>query len=252
MGFQRVCEWFIGDMEEVDGKTMSIVAFLGIIVNIGLERILGGHGGHGHSHGGHSHGHAHRVEPKNVEMTRLESGGDAASYGAVGEEKQHRNVNMDAAYIHVIGDLIQSIGVMIAGIIIWWNPAWQVIDPLCPFLFAGLVMYTTLQITWVNINVLLEAVPDDVNIDSLRAQLVGIEDDVGVPIVTNVHDLHVWNISPGNPLLTVHMHSTNKDMALTKAHIVCREHGIHHATIQVNGAYDPCSSRLCCEGHAHN
>lgn len=240
---QRVVDWVNDDMEEVDGKTMSIVALIGVFVNLILERILGGNGEHGHSHGG-------TVHKKHVEMTNmnLEDGGNhSASYGSVEEEHdEHVNVNMDAAYLHVIGDLIQSVGVMVAGLIIWWKPTWQVIDPLCTFVFAGIVMFTTLNMLRSNINVLLEGVPDDVDIDRLRAHLLEIKDDTGASIVMNVHDLHVWNIAPGKPLLSAHIHASNAPVALQKAHYVCQKYGIPHATIQINGPNDPCSSKVCC------
>ena len=71
--------------------------------------------GHGHSHGiGGGHGHSH---------------------GGSGE-----NINVRAALIHVIGDIVQSVGVVIAGALIWYNPDWHLADPITTFLFSILVV----------------------------------------------------------------------------------------------------------------
>ena len=53
------------------------------------------------------------------------------------------NINVKAAYIHVLGDMLQSVGVMIAAALIWWKPTWRFLDPVCTILFAFLVLGTT-------------------------------------------------------------------------------------------------------------
>lgn len=78
------------------------------------------HGTHGHSHGGSSganDGHGH------------------------GE-----NINVRAAFIHVLGDVLQSIGVFCAAIIIYFKPTWQLADPVCTFIFSIIVLCTTITI----------------------------------------------------------------------------------------------------------
>lgn len=74
------------------------------------------HGTHGHSHGGgvsHAHG---------------------------------ENINVRAAFIHVLGDVLQSIGVFCAAIIIYFKPNWQLADPICTFIFSLIVLCTTITI----------------------------------------------------------------------------------------------------------
>ena len=94
------------------------------------------HQGHGHSHGGGG-GHSHLVEE-----------------GAAAEERT--NVNVKAAFIHVIGDFVQSLGVFIAALIIYFRPDWKIADPVCTFIFSILVLLTTIRILRDTMNVLME------------------------------------------------------------------------------------------------
>jgi zinc transporter 2 len=91
--------------QQVEGFLMFIISTLGILVNGAMMLVLGGHG---HSHAG--------------------GGGHGGGEGHVdGDEPQEatENINVEAAWVHVIGDLIQGVGVMIAAILIWWAPHMQ-------------------------------------------------------------------------------------------------------------------------------
>ena len=63
---------------------------------------------------------------------------------------------MKAAFIHVLGDFLQSLGVFIAALVIYFKPEWALIDPICTFVFAFLVLATTLRILRDTVNVLME------------------------------------------------------------------------------------------------
>ena len=96
------------------------------------------------------------------------------------------------------GDLIQNIGVALAGLLIWWDPTWKIADPICTWIFAIIVMVTTFSSLWGNISVLLEGVPDGHDVDVIKAKLLAVKDPVtGKPLVTDVHDLHVWSMASG-------------------------------------------------------
>lgn len=94
---------------------------------------------HGHSHHGHSHG---------------ETGNFDESHGS--SHSHVENLNVRAAFIHVVGDFIQSLGVLIAATIIYFKPNLQWIDPVCTFFFSILVLFTTYHIIKDVINVLME------------------------------------------------------------------------------------------------
>lgn len=74
------------------------------------------HGTHAHSHGGGA-GHGHS-----------------------------ENINVRAAFIHVLGDFLQSIGVFCAAIVVYFKPDWRLADPICTFIFSVIVLYTTVTI----------------------------------------------------------------------------------------------------------
>ena len=73
-------------------------------------------------------------------------------------------MNIRAAIIHIIGDIIQSIGVVIAAIIIYCKPEWHVADPICTFIFTFLCIFTTVPIFKDCVSVLMEATPKEIDI----------------------------------------------------------------------------------------
>jgi zinc transporter 2 len=138
----------------VDGKMMAITAGIGVGVNILLAVVLGGHGhshgpgGHGHDHGhdhggkktvespvtygaleeghgGHSHdegsGHDHEHDHDHEEPSN-----GAHDHDFSHEKKWSENINVSSAAIHVIGDIVSSVGVLIAGIVVYFYPEWTV------------------------------------------------------------------------------------------------------------------------------
>jgi cation diffusion facilitator family transporter len=73
-------------------------------------------------------------------------------------------MNMRAAVIHLAGDIIQSVGVVIASIIIYLKPEWGIADPICTFIFTFLVLFTTIPIFKDCIVVLMEASPKEIDV----------------------------------------------------------------------------------------
>jgi zinc transporter 2 len=117
--------------------------------------------GHDHKHKEHKHkehkhkehkehkDHKHKPNKKLAHSSHLllKELMTSVRAGQVPEKpKQHENVNVRAALLHVIGDLIQSIGVIIAAIIVYCRPDWNIVDPLCTLLFSIIVVCTTLPI----------------------------------------------------------------------------------------------------------
>ncbi len=189
--------------EPVDGPIMFATATGGLVVNLLMMKIL--HQGHDHGHGGHSHG------------------GKGHSHGGHDED----NINVHAAFIHVVGDLVQSIGVMIAAGIIWRYPDAHIADPICTFLFSILVLFTTVGILRDASYTLLNSVPSSVSLLNLANELYAI------PGVANVHDLHVWSYGQGRVALTAHIIADDPEAALAAAQLVTSRQGIRHSTLQV-------------------
>ena len=82
---------------------------------------------------------------------------------------------MTAAFIHVIGDFLQSLGVFIAAIVIYFKPEWNIIDPICTFVFSLLVLATTISILRKTLSVLLEATPSDINYDIVKNTFLSVK-----------------------------------------------------------------------------
>jgi zinc transporter 2 len=142
-----------------------------------------------------------------------------------------RNVNLHAAYIHVLGDLTQSVVVFMAGLIIWWKPSWTMVDPIATLLFCTLVFYSTLGVMRSCIAILLEEVPPHVDWKAVHRDICRVEH------VRQVHDLHIWSISHNIPVLSVHCfvddNTVDSARVLRDIDAVCQRYGIRHSTIQI-------------------
>ncbi|KAG7300678.1 hypothetical protein JYU34_015003, partial [Plutella xylostella] len=141
------------------------------------------------------------------------------------------NINLRAALIHVIGDLIQSCGVLLASIIIRIYPEAKFIDPVCTFIFSILVLLTSARVVRDALGILMQGVPKDFR---YRACVTSLS---GVCGVRHVHSLHVWAMSTGHTHVAAHVaidELTDPAAVLGECQRILRtEHSVSHATIQV-------------------
>jgi zinc transporter 2 len=89
-----------------------------------------------------------------------------------GHNHEEENVNIRAAIIHIIGDIIQSVGVVIASLIIFFEPKYVVVDPLCTFVFSIIVIFTTVNITKQCLNILMESSPTKLDRDEIIHKII--------------------------------------------------------------------------------
>jgi len=249
------------DTDKIDGKMMTIIAIIALVVNITLMYVLGhhhhghdhghdhGHGhGHGHDHGhdhghghGHDHGHDHDHDDHHHDHDHDGHHDDHDHHN----DNSESNINVRAAYIHALGDLLQSIGVCIAGIVIWVKPSWQIVDPVCTFIFAVLVLLTTGNILNQSVGVLLERVPKHIDMDSIKGQVLSL------PNVEDIHDIHIWSITAGSCLGTAHVivdvDTIVEGVAiLEKVSAIFEKGKVHHVTLQLeNSASGKCPTHIC-------
>lgn len=178
------------------------------------------HKGHEHSHGSDSLGEPLLKKSHSVSLCR-----------DLSKKKPERNINVQGAYLHVLGDLLQSVGVMIGGAVIWYQPRWKVIDPVCTLIFSVLVLCTTLSMIRSIVEVLMESTPREIDAQAVERGLLGL------PGVVEVHDLHIWAITVGKTLLACHIRvqpQVNTNEALQAVADYCeRVFKISHVTIQV-------------------
>lgn len=210
------------------------------------EDIGDGHGrnrqhDHGsHCHGEHTHGspsgrtadHGPEVHSHELAEPLLKSNKDllVCRSDSAGKRPQE-NINVQGAYLHVLGDLVQSVGVMIAGGLIWFNPEWQILDLICTLLFSALVLGTTIQMLRNILEVLMESTPREIDAPAVENGLLRF------PGVVAVHELHIWAITVGKSLLACHIRvepHVNTDEILQAVTDYCESvHKISHVTIQV-------------------
>nr|AAY46198.1 heavy metal transporter [Noccaea caerulescens] len=246
------------ETSEVNGFLMFAVATFGLLVNIIMAVMLGhdhGHShGHGHDHENHSHGvtvtthdhdptHDHDHDHDHDDGHGHSHGEDNQdeAHGDVTEqllekpkqekEKKKRNINLQGAYLHVLGDSIQSVGVMIGGAAIWYNPKWKIIDLICTLAFSVIVLGTTINMIRNILEVLMESTPREIDATKLEKGLLEMEE------VVAVHELHIWAITVGKVLLACHVNVTpqaDADMVLNKVvDYIRREYNISHVTVQI-------------------
>ncbi|MCT4317758.1 cation diffusion facilitator family transporter [Elizabethkingia anophelis] len=108
------------------------------------------------------------------------------------------SLNMKGAYFEVLSDMLTSIGVMIAGVVMLVS-GWYYADPVISALIGLLILPRTWRLLMEAINVLLEGVPKDVNLTELRKSLEGVNG------VTGLHDLHVWSLTSGINAMSAHV-----------------------------------------------
>ncbi|MBA0554011.1 hypothetical protein Golob_013145 [Gossypium lobatum] len=259
----------IHDTGEVQGFLMFVVSAFGLVVNIAMAILLGhdhghhhGHGGNDHDHHGHSHSydtephshglsitshhhhhhggnsklhdehhHAHEAEADH-QVPLLKTYSDCEKNPESGaSQKKERNINIQGAYLHVLGDSIQSIGVMIGGAIIWYKPEWKIIDLICTLIFSIIVLATTIRMLRNILEVLMESTPREIDATRLEKGLREMDE------VVAIHELHIWAITVGKVLLACHVlikREANADMVLNKViDYIRREYNISHVTIQI-------------------
>jgi cobalt-zinc-cadmium efflux system protein len=153
----------------------------------------------------------------------------------------HADMNIAAATLHVIGDLLGSVGAMIGAIVIMFT-GWMPIDPLLSVLMCALIVRSAWALVRKSAHILLEGAPDWLDVTALRSTLTE-----HVPAITDVHHVHCWSLSPRENLLTLHATVTtqadhNAILAQT-LHVLAKHFGITHATIQLE--YGPCLDADC-------
>jgi len=205
---------------EIIGLIMMGIATCGLIFNIIMSRVLA-YNPVPNVMDGKAIGQMNQEIDENLESPLL---------GEENENNADDNPVIRAAYIHIIGDMIQSLGVLIAAIVIYifqdTHPGVRILDPICTFCFAIVVLCITFPVSKDCIFVLLESTPRDLDIESLYSDLSSLKG------VISVHDIHLWNISIGRPSIALHIICENPGETIKIATETCKSYGIKHCTIQ--------------------
>ena len=151
------------------------------------------------------------------------------------------SLNVKGAYLEVLSDALGSVGVIVAAVVIYFT-GWTWVDTIV----AVLIGFWVLPRTWIllkqSINILLEGVPDEIDIEQLRDDLLALDG------VESIHQLKVWAISSKNVQLTVHLFAPQADSkALYHAafEMLSHRHGISAMTLQIE-------DEQCVAQHTHH
>lgn len=146
----------------------------------------------------------------------------------------HDNLNMKSALLHVFGDLLGSVGAIIAGLLILFFD-WSYADPIASVIVSFLILNSGWRVTKDSFHILMEGKPHHINFERVEIQLKNL------PGVSNVHDLHVWTLTSDLPLLSCHLvvdETVDRDSLLQQASaLLLHEFNLKHTTIQIEGAH---------------
>lgn len=163
-----------------------------------------------------------------------------------------KNLNVRAAALHVLGDLLGSVGAIVAALVIL-GTGWTPIDPILSVLVSCLVLRSAWRLLKESVNELLEGAPAALDISELKRNLCR-----SIPEVRNVHHVHVWLVGE-KPIMTLHVQVIpphDHDALLERIqHFLEHHYDIAHATIQME--YQSCHGLDCYlneaqPGHSHH
>lgn len=163
------------------------------------------------------------------------------------------DLNLRSAFVHLMGDVLSTMGAVIAGIIIFFTQ-WNWLDPFVSVLIGFLILWNAWGILRQTINILLESTPENIDMKTM------VDDLLKVDGVTGVHDLHVWSISENMRMLTAHIQTEDSPLSAGAVlqnkinEVLFHKYNIQHATLQLEcEGCDP--ALLYCDitesNHAH-
>ena len=230
--------FYIDEVKDTMDKEIDkllIVAVIGLLINIinfGIFQIsscLGIEGAsHGHSHAieGGGHGHSHHGEG-----------------GSNSKKKRNQNMNIRAMMMHIFGDILGSIGVIITALTIKFVPYDWVyyVDPLCSLFIITIIIIGTSPVLIKCVRILSQNSSKKIDMLALQKDLMRI------PTVIDIHEFHVWRLNPSTNIATIHIYTDQIDkveQTLTTIKTLLHSYGIHSTTIQPE--FEPkCNEPIC-------
>ena len=185
---------------QIKSQEMLVIAAIGLVVNLIVAFVLGGHD------------HDHEDSPH-----------------------QRDDINVKSAFLHVLGDAVSSVGVILAALVIW-KTGWQWVDPLTSALIGVIILLSSWRVLRSSLHILIEGVPEGIQLAEVGQAMVT------VPGITGVHDLHIWNICSGHVALSAHATIAENDLICSMEIVgelkrrLQNSFGIGHTTIEIECA----------------
>jgi cobalt-zinc-cadmium efflux system protein len=149
------------------------------------------------------------------------------------------SLNVKGAYLHILGDTLSSLTVLVGGTVMYFAHGMYWLDPALSIFIGLFILYSSYALIRDAVDVLLEAVPRDVD-------LAGVTHSIdGMPAVVAVHDLHVWTITSGLLALSAHIvvrqtDTAKRDVLINEIkRVLAERYKISHTTLQIESeSYD--------------
>ncbi|XP_040520698.1 zinc transporter 8 isoform X2 [Gallus gallus] len=206
---------------DIDAAVMLITSACAVFANILLSLILH-QSGHGHSHG---------AQARETTLAPL-------------EKPVLSNASLRAAFVHAIGDLFQSVSVLISALIIFFKPEYKIADPICTFVFSIFVLATTITILRDILIVLMEGTEKGLSYDAVKARILAVEK------VESVHNLHLWSLTMNQTILSAHVATDTVDsqkMLKDITQALFEHYSFHSITIQIESGGDQEQNCVFCQ-----
>ncbi|KFU87904.1 Zinc transporter 8, partial [Chaetura pelagica] len=207
---------------DINATVMLISSACAVLANILLSLILH-QTSHGHSHGAQAREHV----------------------SATLETPAPSNASVRAAFVHAIGDLLQSISVLISSLIIFFKPEYKIADPICTFVFSIFVLATTITILRDILTVLMEGTAKGLAYDTVKARILSVEK------VESVHNLQLWSLTMNQTILSAHVATadTADSQKILKdiTHVLFEYYCFHSITIQIESTEDQKQDCIFCQ-----
>ena len=155
-----------------------------------------------------------------------------------------RDLNLRSTFIHLMGDVLSTIGAVIAGVVIFFTQ-WNWLDPLVSVLIGALILWNAWGILRQTIHILLESTPENIDMQNMLDDLLTVEG------VRGVHDLHVWSINENLRVLSAHVMTEDIPVSIGANiqrgvnEILFHKYNIQHATLQLECAGCDSSMLYC-------
>ena len=176
------------------------------------------------------------VEPDSLLIIFVAGGGIVVNFvtAALFVKSKNYDLNVKGAFLHMIADALVSLVVVIGGTVIHFT-GWLLIDPLLSLVIVLVIAYSSWGLLRDSFNLSVDAVPANIDIEEVKKFLLGL------PNVTEIHDLHIWAMSTTQVALTAHISrdctQIDDEFLHNAAKQLKNKFGIHHPTIQIENGH---------------
>ena len=144
-----------------------------------------------------------------------------------------KSINIKSAFLHLLGDTLSSVGVIIVGVVLYFNSNLYILDTIISFIIVIYIIKQSFSVFMESINILMQGKPKWINLDTITEKLKSESE------IIDVHHIHVWSLTPEKNVLDAHVVVDKENLIKSDAllcrikEILAKDFGIKHVTIQI-------------------